>query len=199
MKKAILSLALGTAALSCDARAEAFVGAAAGMSDWPSDVCSGAASCDRHDTAWTLRAGYMFMPYVGVEARYVDLGRARNSRDVFGLGMIDARFAARGAGVGLVLAAPLNDALRITGVVGAARMESTSETFDAILSEGETGIVVPGMRTSETKTNPYYGVGVDYALRRDLSVGLEATRYRVRFGGNADIDAITANVTYHFR
>ena len=158
MKKTF-STALAGAAMSfavhADARAEGFIGAAAGSSEWPSAACATSDSCDRHDATWSVRGGYMFGPYVGLEARYVDLGRAR--------------------------------------------MKTTLEIPDVTIAGDSSNVTVLGARGSDTKTKPYYGVGLDYAFARDWSAGVEATRYRVSFGGTDDVDTLTASLTYRFR
>jgi outer membrane autotransporter protein len=56
-----------------------------------------------------------------------------------------------------------------------------------------------GFHAEEKKTHAYYGVGVDYRFAPNLSVGAEATRYRIGLGGTDDVDAFTASLTYHFR
>jgi len=202
MKKlavAILSLAAVTA---FNAHAEAFLGVAGGASQWPSATCPGAGSCDRRDGVWSVRAGYMFLPYVGIEARYVDLGKAKSSvtsTTSEGDFSADTTFKATGAGVGVVFAAPLMENFALTGVVGAARMKTSLDTPDVSFPAAEGTVTQIGFHADQTKTNPYYGVGVDYRFAPNLSVGVEATRYRVTLGGSDDVDAFTASLTYHFR
>jgi len=76
----VFAAACGALALSTSARAEFFVGGAGGISDWPDAACSQAASsCDHRSGTWLVRGGYMFLPYLGLEARYMDLGRATSS------------------------------------------------------------------------------------------------------------------------
>lgn len=192
MKSAIACLAVAAAALSLDARCEGSVGVGAGASQWPS-FCPTTFGCDRHDTAWSARAGWMFSPYIGIEARYIDLGRARTGSKPGAV-----RLGSKGAGLGLALAWPFADRLSLTGVAGVARMKSNLDAPAVTTADGGV-IVLEGFHASATKTEPYYGLGLEYALTRDFSAGIEASRYRVGFEGSDDVDAVMASITYRFR
>lgn len=200
MKKAFSLLCAAGALAALDARSEGFAGIAAGGARWPSDVCGSRGSCDRGDTAWSARVGYMFSPYIGIEARYVDLGRAKLTESTISGADIDARIGAKGAGVGAVAAFPFADRFRITGAAGVARMRTRYERPDVSLASGGEGgtAAVVGLSYSETKTRPYYGVGLDYAFAPNLSLGVEATRYRVGLAGTADVDTFMGGITYRF-
>jgi len=204
MHKAVLLAAAAAAAISLDARAEAFIGAAAGVSDWPGGVCSAAESCDHRDGTWLVRGGYMFAPYIGIEARYVDLGRARASLPFVANGTpmsLDTRYESKGAAIGAVAALPVSPAFAVVAVLGAARLESSLDTPDTTVpGSAGTGVVTQvGFRAEETKTNPYYGLGVDYRVYPNVTIGVDATRYRVQLGGTDNVDTFTASLTFHFR
>src|SRR3954469_21389479 len=178
MNKIVPCFCVIVACLSLHARSEGVVGLAAGEGQWPSDACSG--SCDRRDTVWSARAGWMFSPYIGLEARYVDLGRARSSQTFTDV-TINSSIAARGAGVGALLALPIAHGLRLTAAGGVTRMKTSFDRPDADVASnpGEGILTVAGFHSDVTRTRPYYGVGVDYDVAPNVSAGVEAARYRV--------------------
>ena len=194
-------LAVAALATTLDARADGFVGIGGGASEWPDSSCPVFSECDHRSNAWMMRAGAMIRPWIGIEARYVDLGRASSvSRFIGGTPLdIGTRLESRGAGVGAVFAVPVADDFHLTGTAGVARIRTRGE----LSTPGFTAVAgsIPDFVTtaSDTKTKPYYGVGVDYRLSPAFSVGVEATRYRVSFGGTDDIDTLLARLTYRFR
>jgi hypothetical protein len=206
MMTRLLAVACGALALSTSARAEFFVGGAGGISDWPDAACSQAASsCDHRSGTWLVRSGYIFLPYMGLEARYMDLGRATSSVPGTTINSTptstDLRFESKGGAIGAIAALPLSPAFAFIAFAGAARLKTTSDVPDVTVSgaSGEGTVTVPGFHAEETKSKPYFGVGVDYLVARNVSVGVEATRYRVQFGGTDNVDTLTASLTFRFR
>lgn len=200
MNKALSLLGAAAASLALDAHSEGFAGIAAGTARWSSDFCVPSGPCDRSDTAWSARAGYMFSPYVGIEARYVDLGRVTSTYTA-AIPNQEQRFDANGAGVGAALAFPFADRFRLTGAVGVARTRTRYKIPDMTMpaTGGESGIViVNGLSHTETKAKPYYAVGLDYAFAPNFSVGVEAARYRAGVAGTADVDTLMGGITYRF-
>jgi OOP family OmpA-OmpF porin len=75
-----LLVAAAATLLPLCAAAQAYLGASAGTSD-NREFCSNgsnvsASTCKKNGTAWRVFAGYFFTPNIGVEAGYVDLGKA---------------------------------------------------------------------------------------------------------------------------
>lgn len=66
---------------SSAAMAQGRIGASIGQSELKED-CAGTVTCDLKDTGFKLLGAYMFTPNSGVEAAYVDLGKARASIDL---------------------------------------------------------------------------------------------------------------------
>jgi outer membrane autotransporter protein len=205
MHRMLFLAACGATLLSLHARAEFFVGAAGGVSDWPNAVCSEAASsCDHRGTTWLVRGGYMFLPYLGLEARYVDLGRTSASFSSVTNGAAtstDSHFTSKGAAIGAVAAVPISEGFAFVAVAGAARLKTRFEVpgTESPALDGSGIVTTPAFHADDTKTNPYYGLGVDYRVAPNMSVGVEATRYRVQFGGKDNVDTFTASLTFHFR
>ena len=201
MKTAVATLAATAALLSLDGHAGVFATIGGGASDWP-DCGSGAVSCDHKDGTWFGRVGFgiPLVPFLGVEARYVDLGRNKSSLP-FANVPIDTTVESKGAGVGAVLQVPIPLDLALNAVAGFARMKGSVTQHDAIIGTTTEGGVVTsvGFSGSRTKTNPYYGIGIDYRLNNsNFSVGAEATRYRVDFGSKDNVDTYTLSFTYRF-
>jgi hypothetical protein len=205
MRKMLFAAASAVAVLSLDVHAQAFIGAAGGVSDWPNDVCSAASSsCDHRGGTWLVRGGYMFMPYIGIEARYVDLGRTTSSIPSAINGVVtstDTHFESKGGAIGAVAALPVSPEFAFVAVAGFARLKTSFDTPETSTTGtvGEGTVTTPGFHSEDTNTNPYFGVGVDYLVARNLTAGVEATRYRVKFGGTENVDTFTASLTYHFR
>jgi hypothetical protein len=200
MKRLLVVAAAAATLFTAEAQAEGFIGFSGGQSQWPKEFCFD--GCDRHDTTWAARGGWMFTPWVGIEARYVDLGETRSHQPYAG-SAFDWRFNSKGAGVGAVFAVPFGGSgFGFNAVAGVARMKTTVDSNDiTVPTQGEGGsVTLVGVRGSVTSTEPYAGVGFDYRFNPNLSAGLEATRYRTKFfGDRQDVDAYTASITYRFR
>jgi OOP family OmpA-OmpF porin len=177
------------------ARAEAFVSASVGRSDWNLN-CAGQISCKVRDTAGTLRAGYWFSPYFGIEARYFDLGKASS---VFQTGFefpsmtpltAEREFSVRGGGVDAIVSLPFAERFSVSALAGISRATATLKGTDSFSS----------FETSTRGNKPYYGVGVAYAISPNLSVSLEADRYRVALPlDTVSVDVWGAGLSYRFR
>jgi len=80
MRKVLIGILLGTAAVSAAAQdGNGYVGAGAGVSSYSIDGCDQLPpgfSCDESGFAWKVFAGYMFLPYIGIEGGYNDFGAA---------------------------------------------------------------------------------------------------------------------------
>jgi opacity protein-like surface antigen len=183
------------AAAPAAARAEAFVSASAGRSSWDVE-CSFAVSCKKRDSAGTIRAGYGLSPYVGIEARYFDLGEGSVSF-VSGMSLpamtpiiTDARISAKGGGVNLILSLPVAERFSVSGIAGLARTSARIRNSS------------PGFSIDDSTraTKPYYGVNVAYAISPALALSLEADRYRIGFADStASVDMFGVGLTYRFR
>ena len=189
------------------AHAEGFVAASVGRTDSRDLECGNAFQCERKDTGGTVRGGYQYTPWFGVEGRYFDLGKARTAGiagtvtfpepggEVTG----HADYSAKGLGIDVVLSWPVTDRISISGTVGVARTEAKSSfTYD---SPPGSGLVVIGLDVTHRGTNPYYGLGISFGLTPQLALSLEAERYRIDFGGSstASIDMLGGGLIYRFR
>jgi hypothetical protein len=152
---------LAVAAAPLGAHADSFIGASAGSAHWPHD----------NDSAWAIHAGTSVLPFVSVEARFVDLGKA---------GGVEAQAAGAGARVAL----PIAPLFALTGLAGVSRVRA-----DAGADIG-----------SRTTTQPYYGLGLRFTFAPGLDASLDAQRYKAELngGGKADIDFFGIGLAYRF-
>jgi hypothetical protein len=196
-------------AASTPAQAELFAGASALRSEWPTSSC-GPGSCDRHGSGWAVRAGYMFLPWLGLEARAFDLGESRNPLDLSNgggvstgpgdLGLSSHDSSAKGSGLGAALAFPLAEGFYLTGVAGMARTRTQGYSFTTI--SGSTGTVTSASAFRASDWEPYYGVGVEYFFTRQIAVTLDAQRYQLpgkELGAPKHLDTLGVGVTFRFR
>lgn len=199
---AAVLVVLSSALAAQPAHAQAFVGASAGRTDWKDVECGNAAACDRKDTGWTIRGGYRYTPWFGVEGRYFDLGKAHTAVAAGDGGdPVNADFSAKGFGIDVVLSWPVSDRVSVSGMAGIARSEAKSDFPERTFDSGGATITQVGVQQTRRGTNPYYGLGVAFGVTPQLSVSLEAERYRIDFGGSstASVDMLGAGLVYRFR
>ena len=201
----LASFAVFAASALHAAHGEAFIGGSIGQSHWSDTPCDSRV-CDKHETAGTLRAGYNFSPYFGVEARYFDLGsiNARNPDIVPPPGsqvlVISDKVSARGAGVNAIATWPVTERISISGIAGLAWTEAKSRSEAHLEPPGETTIISGTFESTRRSTRPYYGVSVGYSFTPAWMLSLEAERYRPDFGGGTvPVDLYAVGVTYRFR
>lgn len=157
MKNAIaLAALLAATATHADQQAHAYVGVAAGLSHMSVD-CSGSTSCDKTDTGGKLVAGYRFANGFGLEAGYINFGKARGA---------DATSSAELKPTALMLggafALPLGNEWGMNFRLGAARVKTKVEASFGTARATE----------SQTRTKAYAGVGLTYAISSAVNLEL---------------------------
>jgi hypothetical protein len=133
---------------------------------------------DRVRTAWNVHAGYWILPYVGVEAAYLDLGDSRatfsgTTADVDTFLSEAAAVHPRSATGGEIVAVaryPFMERLAITGKAGGVRWTSK---FELGASDGSSE------RVTHRGTNAVFGAALEYAVSRRWRVALDWSRYQV--------------------
>lgn len=187
MNKLINTLAAATACLlSAGAQAEFYVSGAAGVGHVSFD-CSGVTSCDHSAQAVKVIGGYDFGHGHGLSAEfgYQTFGKADAAIDDIGLELKADAFT-----LGLAYALPLNATWGMRFRLGAANVRTKI-----------TGTVAGVRIVSEdaTKTAPYYGLGVDFALTSSTSFDLSADFSRGEFEDlKANVRAITFGIRQSF-
>lgn len=181
---ALLLAAAGGAAFAADT----YIGASLGQADYRIDT-TGAANADTKDSAGKIFGGVMFNPHFGVEASLFDLGEARGSLAVPGVGLATSTGKVRGLGFYGVAAMPIGP-FSVFGKVGGSYARAETRASGAFGSFSET----------ESSFQPAAGIGASYAINANLGVRAEVERLRIKFAGGEkdDINLMTVGVTYRF-
>jgi OmpA-OmpF porin, OOP family len=197
MKRLLVAAAvLAAFAFSGAAFGQGYVGGSVGQSDYKVD-CDPGFSCDTTDTGYKVFGGYMFMPYLGIEGAWVDLGKATESGTVGVLNgkvptLLAATASLKASGFALygVGAYPIGDAA-VFGKLGLASIKAKAE---ACLS----GFGCAS--ESETNTDFAWGVGASYHFTKNFGTRLEFERFRGKFtdGEKFDIDLLSLGIQYRF-
>jgi len=182
MKKHIGMVGSVLLLLSGGALAEGYLGVAVGQGR-QSVECPAGVSCKVTDTAYKLVGGYVFGKVVGVEAGFLDFGKAKAT------------------------ASSLNSEVNVSALMlgGVARAHFTSD-FAALLRLGVASVKaerkVYGLFTdeaSESKVKPYFGVGLSYSISRQVAVEVAADFTKAELEGEkANVRALTAGVRLEF-
>jgi OOP family OmpA-OmpF porin len=181
MKKALLTWAL--LLLSSMASAQGYVGIATGPTQQKVD-CSGTLSCDTRDTGRKLYGGYKFSPIGAVELSYFDFGQVNAKVGDEFVDYTASSFSIGGA-VFLPLAPRLTAVARLGISSSKAAVSGSWDNFSG--------------STSETHTNPYVGLGLDFAITPTLSLTGSFDRVRIKFNNtSASTTLISIGVSQAF-
>lgn len=140
-------------------------------------------------TGYRLTAGYQFAPSWGLEASYVDLGRATTSETTFPLSvcgnLCQLKIAANGTIYtrGWVISGTgtyhFSDQWSVIARVGAFNDHvSLNISRVAAFADGEGQSVYSSSEASSTSWRMTFGYGIAYDLTRSLSIRLDADQYR---------------------
>lgn len=181
------------ATLAGTAAAESYVGLSAGPSSYKLN-CAGLSRCDKSDVGVKFFGGYRYNPMIAGELAYIDFGRSVSSgtQDGFQLeGTLRSHALAANVALRLPLAKDVSGIARL----GLARVRSS-------LDQRADGMVIAS--DARTSIQPYLGLGLQYALHKNVSldVGLDMTRAKLGNGsGGTTTSAVrlaNAGVTYGF-
>ena len=154
-----LAVAAASAALSTlPAAAQWYVGAGIGQGD--------ADGAKDKETAWSVRAGYMFTPYIGVEAAYYDLGKYRFEDQLFGT-TIRGSSEAQAFGGALVGVLPINQMFQAYGRVGYARNKVDSKL----------DVDDDRFKSRDKDNGAYWGAGARYMFTPNMGAFAEYTKH----------------------
>jgi OOP family OmpA-OmpF porin len=149
------------------------------------DACEGVSNCDSSNTALKLVGGYEFGRGFAVELGYIDFGTAHVSS-----GSLTADFKVKAPTFGVAYTAPLSNAVGLNLRLGVANLKSNISVSVAGLG---------GASDSETKSAPYYGIGIQFAVAQNVRLVAAADFSRAEYHGEkADVRAITVGVRVDF-
>ena len=131
------------------------------------------------DTGYQIGGGYQFLPWLGVELTYIDLGRQDASYSVLQTGFNvpatrSANYKIDGFNLSAVGSFPVSNAFSLLGKVGA---------FQSRLRYSESGLnsgAVPASFTAPTdrQTKVSFGIGAEYRATEKISVRANWDRFR---------------------
>jgi OOP family OmpA-OmpF porin len=185
MKKRIILAAIAALSVPLAAQAEgAYAGVSAGRAEQKLHIDS--ISLDDSATGYKLYAGYNFLPNVGVEVGYANLGEA----SVSGNG---ARASAE----------PKPAYLAATGTLPVSAEVSVFGKLGVAVTRTKLSATLSGVKLSqsENETTPYVGIGASYAFSKNVSVVAEYEYFgKVLKDGSAYLkaDLLSAGVRYSF-
>jgi hypothetical protein len=154
----LAAVAASSALSALPAAAQWYLGAGIGQGD--------ADGAKDKETAWTARLGYMFTPYVGVEAAYYDLGKYKFEDQVFGT-TVRGSTEAQAWGGALVGVLPINPMFQAYGRLGYAhnKMDAKLDVADERFKE------------RDTENGAYWGIGARYMFNRQVGAFAEYTKH----------------------
>lgn len=165
---------------------------------------------DDKDNNWGITAGYMFNDNFGFEAGYRDLGSADGTisgslsgtsygKPFSATGTFSTSGDADGWLFGVRLNLPINDKFSVNARAG---LYNWTADINAVTSGSLTydGTVYAGNVTASKKfsdTDPYYGIGANYNLTKQLGVGIGYTKFDLGDIGVKN-DSWDINLQYRF-
>ena len=165
---------------------------------------------DRSDTAGKFTAGYQFLPWLGVELAYTDVGEVKSEyrlapKPLLNTGPVTAagRYRVSGTSAAVVAQWPIGEVFAIAGRLGAvdARVKYDESGHDA-------GVQSYTFQRKVSNTDTFGGVSLVWRFSPQWSARLGYDRwfdvgdkYALNPDGNGrfdHLDVITANLMYHF-
>ena len=146
------------------------------------------------DNGYKAYLGYQFGRHFAVEGGYVDLGQYGYALTTTPAGTLTGDIDLRGVFLDLVGRMPVNDRLSLFARIGAIYAEADTR----FVGTGAVNVLDPNPTAEEVDYK--FGVGMEYAFTRALSMRIEAERYRVddAIGNTGDIDMLSAGLVYRF-
>ena len=146
------------------------------------------------DNGFKAFLGYQFSPYFALEGGYVDLGSYGYALTTTPAGTLTGDIDLRGINLDLVGRMPVTEQFSLFARVGAIYAEADTR----FVGTGAVNVLDPNPTAEEV--NYKFGVGMEYAFSRALSMRIEAERYRIddAIGNQGDIDMLSAGLVYRF-
>ena len=165
---------------------------------------------DDKDSNWGLTAGYMLNNNFGLEAGYRDLGSASGSTSgtlsgtLYGqpatlTGTLNASGDADGWLFGIRANLPINDKFSVNARAGLYNWNAdVTASANAVLTWGGTAYAAGASASKKfSGTDPYYGIGANYNITKQLGVGIGYTKFELDDIGVKN-DSWDINLQYRF-
>jgi len=208
MRAVIVTLMLAAASASAQAQdGKGYVGFGAGIGNYP-DLCSSTPpglNCDDAPFAWKFFAGYMFLPYIGIEGGFNDFGAANTQGVLLNppAGTIplpsNADVYTQIWSLSLVGRIPIGPAA-IMGRVGYGSMMSKISGL-AQVQDLQTGAITNyDASTRGTSGQMIYGAGVSWDFLPSWTARFDWDRSQGDDGTNPkyDVDMYTLGIAFRF-
>lgn len=207
MRKAVIGLAMVLAAASAGAQdGKGYVAAGVGASKYGIDFCDAApSSCDDSDFAWNFRAGYFILPWLGLEASFLDFGAgtvpgvlANPPANTVPI-PTDSDIRTSGFVASIVGRVPVGP-VSLIGRVGWGAITGKFRGNAAVQDVSTGAIQYFSAQNRETTSQFVYGVGLTFDFARSWTARVDWDRTSAEDGRNPkfDVDMITAGVAYRF-
>lgn len=189
MRRTALSISAAAALmLSSAAFAQGYVGIGGGATKGNYD-CAGTITCDTTSTGYKLFGGYKVSPNWGAELNYFNFGKGKATFSDGESGVIAGEIKATGFGAGVAIFGQL-----APDWSGVARLGIASTKAKGSVAEGAISASI-----SESSTNPYFGLGVSYALSKAATLDGAIDFSKVKFSGDsANVRMLSIGVTFGF-
>jgi OOP family OmpA-OmpF porin len=148
------------------------------------------------DHGFKIFGGYQFTRNFGLEGGYFDLGEFGYTARTTAPGSLTGDIRVKGLNLDLVGTLPLTQRFSVLGRVGV----TSSRTEGSFSATGAARVPYASSNTSQRSTNAKYGVGVAYNFTENLSMRVEAERYRIKdsVGNKGDVDMFSVGLVYRF-
>lgn len=160
-------------------------------------------SSDDSDTGLKIFGGMQVNPNFALELSYVDLGEASatETASLFGISFVEEDTAeATGFAIAAVGLWPVHDRIDLFGKVGLFMWD-----VDAELEIFIDGALDSRFSDSESGTDPFFGIGANFAVTDNFTIRAEWERYTSvgdeidGYDVESDIDYIGASAIFSFR
>jgi OOP family OmpA-OmpF porin len=148
------------------------------------------------DNGYKVFGGYQFNPNFALEAGYFDLGKFGYTARTTPAGSLTGDMSVKGLNLDLVGTLPLTERLSVLGRLGV----TSTRTEGDFRSTGSARVPYASAHSSQRSTNPKWGAGLAYAFTDNLSMRLEAERYRINdsVGNRGHVDMVSVGLVYRF-
>jgi OmpA-OmpF porin, OOP family len=176
--------AIAALLLSSSALAQSSYISVAGGQGHQKIECSGLPTCDDTGTALKVVAGSGFAQGLALEVGYLDFGKVRAG----GLG-INTEIRVSALTLGGAFKANFTPDFAAHARLGLASVKAKARASNAFFSDS----------ASETKSKPYYGLGLSYAVSKvvALEAGADFSKAELE-GDKADVRALTVGARFTF-